>query len=318
MNTFKHILSGALIVVICSCEKIIEPKNLPEQDPRIVVNCILNTDESIQTNISQSKSILSGKDYKYINNAVCELYEDDAYVQNLSFSSNGNYQLMTFPKAGKKYTLKVAASGFESVTATTQMPVDFNVKPAERYDTVVNYYRTNYGSGSNLENQITGETRFRIRIVDDPETRNFYSISVRVTLYDSLGQALNYSVTPSLRSYNQANLSGDGGYYGDVMEVDDKTLVNGNEIQRNVGVYLNVTENNSKGRVKSVSVVFKIAALSEDYYRYKETLMNQAFSGVSFFAEPVQVYNNIEKGMGILAGINTKDLPAYSGEIDDE
>jgi hypothetical protein len=244
---------------------------------------------------------------------VCELYEDGVFVQNLSFGSNGGYFGSAIPKANKKYTIKVAASGFESVTATTTMPADFIVKPIEKLDTIDGFYRSNY---TGQDPTIQGENRFRIRIIDDPKVTNYYSIKPQIIFLDSLDQVMDYKIDVNLYTYEN-NALGGMDYYDDAMEFDDKTIVNGNEVMKNIGVRIYVPEKITGPRVKTIVVNLKIMALSKDYFQYKQTLLNQAYTGPSLFAEPVQVYNNVEKGVGILAGMNATVMPAFTGVLED-
>lgn len=316
MRKLILLLPLALVLVLSGCEKIIEPGDLPEQDPMIVVNSIISTDQSFTVQISQSKSIISGKDYKFINNAVCELFEDGVFLQNLSFANSGMYYGSAIPKANKKYTLKVAASGFESVSASTSMPADIEVKPIERNDTSVRFYKTNYGPNANVFT-VVGENRFRVKIVDDTKAINYYSISPSIVYLDSTDQPIPMQTAAGITLYGSSGDIGGGSYSGASVELDDKKVVNGNEIVVNVGVYLRQDESPTGPSIKKVLVFLKVQALSKDYYQYKETLLNQTYTGPSLFAEPVQVYNNVEKGVGILAGINTTLMPASEETLKD-
>lgn len=318
MKKIKSLVILVPMAACLSCEKVIEPKDLPEQDPRIVVNCILVSGQSISADLSISKSIVSGKDYKLLNNAVCEVYEDDAYVQNLVFNNNGNYFGSLIPKANKKYTLKVAASGYESVTAITTMPDNPVIKPVERTDTINSKYRLDR-FGQNGDFYISGETKYKFRIVDDPAKKNFYSIVPSVFLLDSLDQPINYSVTPTILYYdNSEGLGGGAQYYDSSLDLDDKKIVNGNEVQGTIGIqfYLNQSSGGSvKPAIKRIVIDFEFLTVNEDYYKYKQTLLNQANMGISLFAEPVQVYNNVEKGMGILGGLSGTVIPVYNAPL---
>src|SRR5438045_1388231 len=91
MKTKNNIFALTLALAFQSCEKVIEPKNLPEQDPRIVLNSILMAGDKVSTEISASKSIISGKPYKFINNATCVLYVNGNLTETLPFVKNGVY-----------------------------------------------------------------------------------------------------------------------------------------------------------------------------------------------------------------------------------
>lgn len=313
MSMFKGIITTASVLVLTACEKIIEPKDLPQQDPLIVVNSLIRTDESISAQISQSKSILSGKDYKYITNAVCELYEDGNYVQNLVYSSNGMYQAVFFPKAGKSYEFRVSAPGFTTATASTRVPVDLSVLPVDIIDTSMHYRISNYGPGGT--NFVNGEVKFRVRLIDEASVKNYYGIEPIVVLLDSMQQPIKTATNVTVINYgNTTALSGQE-YFDKSMEFDDDGLVNGNQVQRNIGVQFSADEDPDDPRAKYVVVYFNIQNLSTDYFQYKQTVINQAFAGPNLFAEPVQVYCNVKDGLGIFAGINSTQVTAYSGQL---
>src|SRR5688572_25801801 len=133
-------------LLVCGCEKVIEPKELPEQDPRLVVNSILYADSNVRVNITSSKSILSGKAYKVLDNAICKLFEDDNFVEQLSNNKNGNYNSAYLAKADKKYSLQVHADGFVDVEGSAHLPQAVKGMRFERYDTINNTFtRSNSG-----------------------------------------------------------------------------------------------------------------------------------------------------------------------------
>lgn len=310
MRIFNYILLSGSLLAFLSCEKIIEPKDLPEQEPRIVLNSILSTDSVISATISSSKSILSGKDYKYINNAVCEVYEDGVYVQNLVFTGNGNYTSSVLPKAGKKYTIKVAASGFESVSAVTSIPATVVTTGAEVYDTAGITYSRYWSNGRRI---INGGTKIRFKIIDDASAKNHYHLSAFVKVFDSLGQAIPYEyIYPHISSSNTPFFN------GYLIDLGKSEVPETKEIQIDVAIRVSFDEIDQAPRVKRIEVFLRIIDQNEDYYKYKQTFLDQADTRGGLFAEPVQVYTNIDKGMGILAGESITNIPVFSGPIVNE
>src|SRR4051812_25691540 len=110
------IFSAVVLVTAISCRKVIEPKDLPKQDPRLVLNCILYPDSLVSANISLSKSILTSKEYQYISDAACDLYENDSYIETLTSLGSGKYRSKLTAKANTNYSIKVAASGYAGVS----------------------------------------------------------------------------------------------------------------------------------------------------------------------------------------------------------
>lgn len=298
-----------------ACEKVIEPKNLPQQDPRMVLNSIVNSGENIRVNLSVSRSVLSGKDYKYIDNGACELYEDDVYIENLTHTVKGNYVSLLTAKPGRKYSVKASAAGYPGVSAGTTLLPDIIMSAIERYDTVNSVYYLNHLSGGSPF--LDGTTKYTFKITDDLSRKNYYSIEPVVLFFDKTGKAIidtNFKATIS--DLGDSGPLGNGVTSANSLDIDDLTLVNGKEIQVNIGVSIGYGFYNT-GDVDSIEVFLKVHNLSDDLYKYKETINKQYYLGPNLFAEPVLVYSNVSNGMGIFAGDNLKTLRVYKGKPKD-
>jgi len=53
----------------------------------------------------------------------------------------------------------------------------------------------------------------------------------------------------------------------------------------------------------SASITYQLESISEEVFFYRKTLVAQQNSGFDPFAQPVQVYGNINGGFGIFGGI---------------
>jgi hypothetical protein len=297
----KIIFSLASVLFFAGCEKVIEPKSLPQQDPMLVLNCILYNDSVVRATVSLSKSILSGKDYVYINNATCDLYQDDNFIERLSGKGDGKYEGATKPVSGKKYTLKVAAPGYNSVEGSTILGEYVPVSYYERYDTT--NYRVYQYIMAGTDNNVSGNIKLKIRFKDNPKKKNYYSVLAAVSIFDTSG-----TEEVILNPYIYSNMNDESRNYfgGNSIDTDDQVLVNSNE------VFLDVTISFGSyfyNRVfESASVYLSISDISEDLYKYKKTLNEQASAGIGFFAEPVLVHNNIQNGVGIMGSVNSNTV----------
>jgi len=265
-----YLLIFSMAVLFGSCEKVIEPGELPQQDARIVLNSILYTDSLISANISSSKSILSAKAYVFIDNAVCELYEDGVYIQNLINAKKGQYLSTIYAKSNKKYTFKVSAPNYKSIEASTTMLGNIAITSIERYDTTISFYRLiDYGSGQLF---LIGSTSYRFRIIDDLSRKNYYSIQPIVEAYDTAGNMIDdieitASITLNTKTNNFNNVNGQSL----TVDINDLTLVNGKEIETDISIYLNGFSDTAED-IGSVKVFLKLYNINEDFYRYKTTL----------------------------------------------
>jgi hypothetical protein len=310
----KHIIIPvlcALLFTISSCEKVIEAKDLPQQDPMLVVNCLLYPDSQIVINASSSKSVLSGKDYKYIAGAVCDLYENDNYLATVNTGTNGNAIFPIVAKKNANYSLKVGATDFKSIDASTYVPDLLNVSAVERYDTTNSKFTINDpGQGPNTSKNVSGNCKFKFTITDDISKTNYYGLRPTAILYDGNGAAIpakNLSVQSNL---NSGNLGQENDYFGEILILKDLTLVNGNQVQGDISVSF-YQDPESGFDVQKIEVYLEMYNLSEDYYKYQKTFNEQAALGADFFAEPVLVYSNIKNGVGIMAGASVKVVKIY-------
>ncbi len=300
MKKIKLLICLFAVFIFLSCEKVIEAKDLPEQDSRIVLNSLLFSEDLITANITASRGILSNKAFKDLDKAVCQVFENDAYLGNLINIQNGNFTSFFTAKVINKYRLIVSASGYSSVTATTIIPPSVKYTNLERYDTLNYNYRLNQYSPT--EKWVGGTSKFKLKILDDLSAKNFYSIKPIVILTDSLGNTIEND------GYSIKNNNDENSYDSNSFEIDDLTKVNGNQMSLDfdVSFYFNISEN-----LKSIRVYLEISNLSQEYYNYKTTLKKQTEAGGGFFSEPVLVYSNVINGLGILGGSSLTRLRIY-------
>jgi hypothetical protein len=302
---YKYIVLLFAIALV-GCEKIIEPKDLPDQDPKLVLNSVLYTTQSVTANISSSKSILSGKAYKLVTDAECDLYEDGSWVERLKHDSLGYYTGTYMPVADRQYMMKVNAPGYPGIDATTKMPPAVTKVRVERYDTNT-YTYNNYIMYMGLR-QIMGSGKFKIWVTDDPALKNYYSFATIASVFDSVGNKLDLQVSPSF----YANTGSTQLSYG--TEVSDEVLVNGREVFIDADV--NIYSTNNTANAYSIEILLQVSNISEEVYRYKQTVIQQAAMGPNFFAEPVLVYNNVQNGMGLLGSTNSAGtITLFKGKL---
>ncbi len=303
MKKLKLLICLFAVFIFLSCEKVIEAKDLPEQDSRIVLNSLLFSEDLITANITASRGILSNKAFKDLDKAVCQVFENDAYLGNLINIQNGNFTSFFTAKVNNKYRLIVSASGYSSVTATTIIPPSVKYTNLERYDTLNYNYRLNQYSSTTKS--LDGTSKFKLKILDDLSAKNFYSIKPIIILTDSLGNTIENDGYGSLYIKNNND---ENSYESTSFEIDDLTKVNGNQMSLDfdVSFYFNISEN-----LKSIRVYLEISNLSQEYYNYKMTLKKQTEAGGGFFSEPVLVYSNVINGFGILGGSSLTTFRIY-------
>lgn len=274
------------LLLLWACRKEI---TLKESDisPKIVLNSKFLAGDTCRVHLSRSSSLL---DTNYIlpvidNGTVRLLDKENNFLGNFIYESNGVYAFYDFfPTAGNVYKVEAEAVGFESVSAFSSVPTPVVVNNVDTIST-----------GNRME--------FSLSFSDNPAESNFYSIKIlrRQVFTDDEGfywdiHSTFFSTLEFFVVNGVKELTGEKN--GDEFFFTDKVF-NGQTI--NFKSFIgHIAEPD-----KAISFYIEFNSLSEELYKYKLTHSNYKEAGFNPFAEPVQVYSNIEKGIGVFGGYST-------------
>ena len=166
----KSLLILSVLMVLGSCEEVIEV-NLNDESPKVVIESfITNVDNPFNVKITKSQGFFNQRNFSTVNTATVQL-EYLSVKENL-ISKGGGYYISPKTKGipGRAYTLKITTEG-ETYSATVGLP------PPVPIDTV--YFQPGLFQSDSL-NIFIG---FR----DPPLTENYY----RVRLYRNRRYAVN-------------------------------------------------------------------------------------------------------------------------------
>ncbi len=283
-----------LVAFLLGCETVVDIQ-IPLEPPKLVINSTLVPGEFMHVHVSQSQHILDESEFKMVGGAIIDIYEDGTLLTTLPDSAGGNYiSAIHKPTPGKTYRISVSKNGFENISAGVTVPSDTAHILSVKVDTVE----------LNDFDYMATYLRFSIEIEDDGDIENFYEISVLKEYYR---YDFDYSQSPpelldSTYVIERINLeSRDLGLeefqsYGQRILFDD-FLFNGRIYNIRVLTYLNYYNEEYEGKPKYHVV---LGNTSESYYLYGLSAKLQYWTEGDPFAQPVQVYNNITNGYGIL------------------
>lgn len=289
-NIFTPILILATSAfVLFSCQKTIEFDGEIKK-PKIVVNCLFNTEDTFEVGLSTSLSVIDTGRLGSIETATVKLYDDqDNLVSTLNHISEGFYRDDAFkPLPNTNYTIDVSSEGYTSVKATDKTPVGVKVKE----------WKKELLKGPNGYN----EYQFSITF-DDPIGRNGYMVGVMANYVfeDSFSneKTNNYfrlylnSLDPSL------SISAGAGseYYSERLIFDDRNFDGEEYVFRfNIEEYYFQDEN-----FRGLDLQF--STLGDPAFDYFVSLNKyKSVSPDDPFSTPVQVRSNVENGFGIFGG----------------
>jgi hypothetical protein len=328
MKTLQNLLLTVLsVLVFNSCEKVIE-FNGEQTDPMIVVNSFVTPDSLIYAQISKSKFFLSNKTgFDYINNADVSLHINNTFKEKLTFISDGLYLSNFKPNTGDTIRFVITANGLDDVESVSVIPDQPVILSA---DTTFKISFTDFqmDGKDTIGYYQAGELAFNIKLKDEADQPDYYRLTLkRHTIIDAGGgftyEEVDYM--PFILEGFQNTNTGGGLFdiFGGII-VDSKNqqlitdeLFNGKEfvLKFTANTYKRVVKPGYEDKiyygsdnVVSEEYTVNLQGISKDMYLYLKS--KEMADGVldGFFTEPVQIYNNISNGIGILGSYTSNRI----------
>ncbi|MFN8398148.1 MAG: DUF4249 domain-containing protein [Bacteroidia bacterium] len=269
------------------CEQVVELE-WPDQDPQLVINCLMEADSAIIAYANRSQGIQDTGEVKPVTDALMILRENGAIVDTMRHDSGGMYisPRGVIAVAGRSYTIEGSVAGLPSSTGTFTLPLAPTILNIAYRDSAYFEFGSYYD-----------ELSFDI---DDPAgVADYYSFT---------GRAVGYEVIDTdtvLYEYDFYFVTSDPVLSSDLLS------------QGNMCEDQSFDGTHRRFRLKVGSdwhdvtplMTISIAHCSESYFRYSQTL--SAYFDASFnpFAEPVRVYSNMTPGMGVIGGKTKVSFP---------
>jgi hypothetical protein len=310
------ILSLTAMILLTACDKMKKEISLDISDAEkhIVINGILNTDSLIKVRISQSQNILDDSDIKYLTSADIKLYENNNFVEYLYHTDTGVYTSTIRPEIGKEYKLTVDYGNMKTATATTTLKTPNKIIKVDTsmqigYSGYYNEETDEYIEDESIHNY---DISFKVKIQDDAETKNYYFIALAV-----MQPEYTYDEPPVFIGYKE---------YTEVFNTNDVVLKNYNQEytldgirgmvfsdEKFNGTHYNLNFNSTiydSGLEKKPIIKVKLLTVPKDVYQFILTRNKNQETDGDPFSQPVQIFTNIENGLGIFS-YYTMDVDSF-------
>jgi len=275
-----------LAAFTAGCEKEI-PFEGEDARTRIVMQSFLQPNNFFVVQLTESKSVLESKwdDYPPILGASVKMYKNGSYVEDLiqdPSNPDGLYYYFGLVEPGATYRFDVTHPNFEGVSGTTRVPETTPVFTAELIDTT----GTEWTLEVTVNDVAPGPTHFLFEL-----SFSQFGTNNQLAYFYSNDQFLQ---TPQ-------------GYFD---PVDPYQYFNGEAFftddHFNNGTYSFRLEFYADfwttQQFDHLDVVVKHA--SDDYYLYQFSGQLQQWVDGDPFAQPAQVHNNVENGIGCIGSFN--------------
>ena len=308
----KFIVGALSVVLLYACTVDYPVDNLSAGIAKqIIVNGYLIADEPVTIHLYQHAG---GKDGKVSGLTQAHLLlQEDGVVLYDDICNDSIFTLEHQPRAGAKYEIEVAATGYKTVKASTFIPypieceADFTAgeKDNDRRDDLVSLNNFNYNSFANPALWIISEM-----ISEEDEVEQYNEIFVNNVFVDK---------TNSFGGIDAPNELVGSMYHEGYLRVKSKYVQHLTELIYTPTHAIYWGDEGMSSPQNRIRV--ELIAASAEFDKYNKSLYEQKSMIVydedisSIFYQPKSVYNNIENGVGIFAGISKTvfvfDYPVY-------
>ncbi len=294
----KTINIKTLTILVCTilmggCELLVDI-DVPIEEPRMAMKVVLNGgfygDEYFQ--FSKSRFILDSRNEfgeDYLKDVSLKVYDQDGNLWDsiVPFTGSGlPFSTFVFdkklkPEQGKTYRMVAVSPGLPIAEASFTTPLE--VKNLQV--TAKKVFR----AGVDTTFQTPAQLNIKFQ---DPSSaiKNYFLILTY--LVDSAGNILPFGIN---QDYNDGAIGPIGISLNEVFS--DDFGQNGE-----VNAVFNVVINKFQFQTEDFKIAINVFSLTEDEFRHEKTLRAFYDSDGNPFAEPVNVYSNVQGGYGLFSG----------------
>lgn len=315
-NTFRFSLICLLPAILLSACDGLVTEQLPDHDPKMVLNAFLENGRPIDIYLSRSYGLLERIDSAsqiMIEDATVELLIDGQMVGELvykdtlldlfspfggGFGRIGKYVAEGYTgQSGSLYTVRASSTGYDPIEASTTLPFPANIVDIKIEQNVA---RTQEPLGGGSQSQ----SMLKVTLEDKANVENYYSFELFISYFDNNQQQL---IQTPVFVEGLAKPADNGGFAADETIISDKEF-DGQTTTLDLLIHLpnSWMEQSAIRPLEIEYILLTTTSSNSDYARYQIQRDKQGFSGggFDFFpSESVVVHDNVEGGYGILGGL---------------
>lgn len=299
------------ILTFNSCERVLET-DINGVKPKLVIVSNFTADNNLEVIITRTKHVTASSNHAdVVTNAVVQVYEGETLIEELvlSMPNSGSNALPTYistdfqPEVGVVYTIKGKAPGYQPVQATDFIPKGTAVGEVGFINTL------DVKTGEE-----TADVNFSIDLnfQDDPDEVNYYHILFYQELLgyriDVLPNGDFDTISVATTEFAEIDFDLIDTDIPHIKFLGEQSMLLKDESFAGEDVNLTIEGNFSFNIEKYLPGTFsvEIRTVSEAYYLYYTTLVNQSQANEDELVEALPVFENVENGNGIFAGYSTE------------
>ena len=292
----RFFISIIIVILFVSCDNLqaVIDVDLPPHEPKLVVNSVNEVGEKWKAYVSVSQAPLSTNDFVFLSDALVILIDGEIALDTLTYNAPKNrYESSLTVQEGTNFEIRVSHSKYNTIS-----------------DTLFPFQKVLLKSIEELQN-ISSETMSLKFTIDDPQSNNYYMISLKAyysqNAFDTTDVWVEYYSEMEKINFDSDDPSLNQGQFSRGKVLFDDKLFNGTTKEFNL-IF------DSYVSTKADSILLNLWSVDYAFYNYFTTKIIQSNTGNNpiFNSEPVNVYNSFLdadgeiQGYGIFA-VSSKD-----------
>jgi len=298
----KHVYHFVSILILTfslsSCEEENTLDNIQFKS-KLVLNSTFTTGVGavFTAQLSNSKNILNNEDAILdIENASVELFDGSGNsLGELEHIANGRYDLIGFvPTVGVDYTIKASADGFDPIQATSSIPIPIAVNVVGK-ENVEFEGKSAVKIDVDMYNPDKLELYYVWEVLDDIEP----GVTPPFGTESSVAQELILSYTDLNADQILANQNEQSKIF-----LSSKTEIAEDDLKSTMHALNSKSTGEGELDIQDKALILRSMTVSSDLYEYFKAIEFSRLKGSanSSVTQPLNIYSNIEGGLGIFAG----------------
>lgn len=260
---------------------------------KLVINAQVSADGQFVVNVTSSTTPVSIEKGDVPDGLKVTLTDNSLGINIPMYRENDLFyaSIHVKPRPGNEYIFRAEAPGFESVEAVTKIPVqlglvkfevtDFQIKPSD-----VTPMKSNVSYKLELDFGVQGDAYLHLIFRQHSRIRNG---AAGTPIYEDL----LYVIEPEYPE--------ESGY---IRHVEQGILISLSKVESNPLVFSFVDYTIDALLEELGNMQVEVRTISPEYYKYFESLSRQLLNSQDPFAEPIQVFSNVDGGLGNFSSYN--------------
>ncbi len=314
----KPIFIALLCMVLCACETPLDFQDPESYTPSLVITDYFTPDSIWSFRVSRSIDLSQPAfpSELFIENATVFVQGASGYQEELIHTGRGVYRSESgvYPQVGEMYTIEVESPGYESVYATSHAP---------ELKSEILEIRTVDPSQFGQLNSSTLSLRLKVTDLPDKSVFRLYLVRVFPHCQDREFEDTTTNCNSNIFGYKHISFtSSEASFYHNVVSLDQppSPFIDSFTHFRNAYFSDRLFQNTEQefelffeSRTNSSNeydhFMLVLSSLSEElvFYERSETLQRDYLEYNDYFlTTPVELYSNVEGGLGIFAGYSSQ------------